>query len=135
MAGAGQEVANDMTGLTPSQLQSLGQQLRLERTRVEERLKLHVGDAVEGGDHPADEMDVATRAEEQAYLLKLADKERKLLREIDAALERLAAGSYGVCEGTGEPIGFKRLHARPWARQSVAYKEEQERIQRGFTRT
>ena len=63
----------------------------------------------------------------QAYLIRFADKERKLLSEIEHALEKMRAGEYGVCEGTEEPIGFKRLELRPWTRYSVAYKEQMER--------
>jgi DnaK suppressor protein len=53
-----------------------------------------------------------------------------LLREIDRALAKMNEGEYGLCEGTGEPIGYSRLKLRPWARFSVAYQEELERAQR-----
>ncbi|MBX3250348.1 MAG: TraR/DksA family transcriptional regulator [Myxococcales bacterium] len=64
---------------------------------------------------------------EQAYLMRFADKERKLLGEIANAIEKLETGEYGLCEGTGEPIAFKRLELRPWTRYSVEYKEQMER--------
>jgi DnaK suppressor protein len=57
----------------------------------------------------------------------MADKDRKLLIEIDVAIEKMKNGEYGLCEGTDEPIGFKRLEIRPWTRYSVAYKELLER--------
>ncbi|MBX3211155.1 MAG: TraR/DksA C4-type zinc finger protein [Labilithrix sp.] len=60
-------------------------------------------------------------------MLRLADKERKLLVEIDRALAKFESDTYGICEGTGEPIGLRRLEARPWTRFSIAYKEQLER--------
>jgi DnaK suppressor protein len=73
-------------------------------------------------------MDEAQSNQDLALLFRLADKEQKLLAEIDAALQRLDEGTYGYCEGTGDPIGFGRLWARPWARYSVSYKEALERL-------
>lgn len=58
---------------------------------------------------------------EQEFALGLMDSERKLLQEIDDALQRVEDGTYGICEGTGEPISKARLEAKPWARYSVEY--------------
>jgi DnaK suppressor protein len=76
-------------------------------------------------------MDLATRQSEQAYLLRLADKEQKKLQEIDRALAKFERGEYGYCEGTGEPIGMKRLALRPWARHGIEFKERLERERGG----
>jgi RNA polymerase-binding protein DksA len=65
--------------------------------------------------------DIGTDNYEQEFALGLMDSERKLLREIDDALERMENGTYGICEGTGEPINRARLEAQPWARYSVEY--------------
>lgn len=78
-----------------------------------------------------EEMDQANRATEEAFNMRLLDKEVKLLREIDAALTKFDEGSYGTCEGTGEQIERRRLEARPWTRYSVAYKEQLEREKKG----
>jgi len=51
----------------------------------------------------------------------LMDSERKLLHEIDDALQRIENKTYGVCEGTGQPIPKARLEAQPWARHCVEY--------------
>jgi len=51
--------------------------------------------------------------------LRTRDRERKLLKKIDSALERIEDGSYGYCEETGEEIGLRRLEARPVATLSV----------------
>jgi len=58
---------------------------------------------------------------EQEFTLGLVDGERKLLTEIDDALQRIENGTYGICEGTGQPIPKARLEAQPWARYSVEY--------------
>ncbi|QIT54524.1 RNA polymerase-binding protein DksA [Aquisalimonas sp. 2447] len=77
-----------------------------------------------------DEADRASSEEEFTLLLRLRDRERKLLPKIDQALNRIDQGTYGWCEQTGEPIGLRRLLARPTATLSVEgqeYKEARER--------
>jgi len=71
--------------------------------------------------------DLGTDNFEQEFALELMDSERKLLREIDDALERIANGTYGICEGTGKPIPKARLKAQPWARYSVEYAQKLEK--------
>jgi DnaK suppressor protein len=78
-----------------------------------------------------EEMDQANRATEEAFNMRLLDKEVKLLREIDYALRKFDEGTYGICEGTDEQISRARLDARPWTRYSVAYKEQLEREKKG----
>ena len=70
--------------------------------------------------------DIGTDNYEQEFALGLMDSERKLLREIDDALERIEEGTYGICEGTGKQIPKARLEAQPWARYSVEYAREME---------
>ena len=65
--------------------------------------------------------DIGTDNYEQEFALGLMDSERKLLREIDDALERIEQGRYGICEGTGKQIQKARLEAQPWARYCVEY--------------
>jgi RNA polymerase-binding protein DksA len=65
--------------------------------------------------------DLGTDNYEQEFALGLMDSERKLLREIDDALQRIEQGTYGICEGTGKPIPKARLKAQPWARHCVQY--------------
>jgi DnaK suppressor protein len=115
--------------LTAEQLTLLRQRLLDERTAVVERVRERLGLAAPLETHHADEMDEVSANQDLALLFRLADKEQKLLGEIDAALTRLDEGRYGLCEGTGEPIEFRRLLARPWARFSVAHKEALEREQ------
>jgi DnaK suppressor protein len=112
--------------LTPRQTQALYEALLAERERLLRGIGEHLGDAITNIDPLADEMDIAQRHTEQAYLMRFADKERKLLGEIANALEKMQTGEYGICEGTGEPIAPKRLELRPWTRYSVKYKEQLE---------
>ncbi len=65
--------------------------------------------------------DIGTDNYEQEFALGLMDSERKLLKEIDEALERIEQQTYGICEGTGKPIPKVRLEAQPWARYCVEY--------------
>ncbi len=122
------DAVDEDTGLSGRQVAALKQSLLAERDKLVGRFRDHVDTAISSETIGlSDEMDLATRDQEQAYLLRLADKERKLVREIDEALARIGAGTFGICEGTGEPIGLRRLQARPWARYSIAYKEQLER--------
>ena len=77
-----------------------------------------------------DPADRATQEEEHALELRTRDRERKLLKKIDGALERIEDGSYGYCEETGEPIGLQRLLARPTATLSIEAQERREMKQK-----
>lgn len=65
--------------------------------------------------------DLGTDNFQQEFSLGLMDSERRLIAEIDDALNRIESGTYGICEGTGKPISRARLEAQPWARYSVEY--------------
>jgi len=79
-----------------------------------------------------DPNDRATQESEFGLELRTRDRERKLLRKIDAALARLDDGSYGFCDKTGEEIGLKRLEARPVATLSLEAQERREMSERQF---
>jgi DnaK suppressor protein len=79
--------------------------------------------------HP-DLADRATSEADHAIELRARDRQRKLIAKIDAALARIEDGSYGYCEETGEPIGLKRLDARPIATLSIEAQERHERRER-----
>ncbi len=74
--------------------------------------------------------DRATLETERAIELRTRDRERKLISKIDAALGRLDSGTYGYCEETDEPIGIRRLEARPIATLSIEAQERHERMER-----
>jgi DnaK suppressor protein len=74
--------------------------------------------------------DRASLETERSIELRTRDRERKLISKIDAALMRIEDGSYGYCEETDEPIGIKRLEARPIATLSLEAQERHERMER-----
>ena len=74
--------------------------------------------------------DITDRASEEierSFELRTRDRERKLINKIDSAIRRIEDGSYGYCEDTGEPIGIKRLEARPIATLSLEAQEMHEK--------
>jgi DnaK suppressor protein len=79
-----------------------------------------------------DPNDRATQEEEFSLELRTRDRERKLIRKIDSALQRIEDGSYGYCLETGEEIGVKRLEARPVATLSIEAQERRERRERQY---
>mgnify|MGYP002115796958 FL=1 len=79
-----------------------------------------------------DPADRATIEEEHALELRTRDRERKLLKKVQAAIKRIDEGEYGYCEGTGEPIGVRRLLARPTATLSLEAQERREIKQKMF---
>lgn len=80
----------------------------------------------------ADLADRATSETDRALELRARDRQRKLISKIDAALARIEDGTYGYCEETGEPIGLKRLDARPIATLSLEAQERHERRERVY---
>lgn len=83
----------------------------------------------ENGNQP-DEIDRASIESERYTELRTVEREQRVLSKIDAALRRIEAGEFGYCEVTGEPIGVRRLEARPIATLSIEAKEAQERQER-----
>ncbi len=85
----------------------------------------------ESENHP-DLADRASSETDRAIELRARDRQRKLIAKIDSALGRIEDGSYGYCEETGEPIGLKRLDARPIATLSIEAQERHERRERVY---
>jgi DnaK suppressor protein len=77
----------------------------------------------------ADPLDVAVTESNRDFVLRMADRERKLLSKIQHALERMQNGEYGVCESCGAPITYGRLMARPVATLCIDCKTEAEQIE------
>ncbi len=84
----------------------------------------------EGGILEADITDRASVETDRALELRTHDRARKLINKIDQALQRIEIGTYGYCEDTGEPIGLRRLEARPIATMSIEAQERHERMER-----
>ncbi|WP_035485259.1 RNA polymerase-binding protein DksA [Geminicoccus roseus] len=79
-----------------------------------------------------DATDWASAEIQRSFELRTRDRERKLLSKIDAALRRIDEGSYGYCEETQEPIGIRRLEARPIATLAIEAQERHERRERTY---
>ena len=80
----------------------------------------------------ADMSDWASFETERNFQLRARDRERKLLSKIDEALRRIEEGTYGFCEETQEPIGLRRLEARPIATLSIEAQERHERREKTY---
>lgn len=117
-----------MDHLTTDQLARLRKRLEEERdalVRRDEELRA----ATQGSGTPdvGDQQDAAAVEAAQVAQLSLLDHDRARVREVEAALQRLQVGSYGICEDTGEEIPFARLWAAPTARLTVEAQELRER--------
>ena len=80
----------------------------------------------------SDLADRASSETDRSLELRARDRQRKLISKIDEALSRIDDGSYGYCEETGEPIGLKRLMARPVAELSIAAQEKHEKEEKVY---
>ncbi len=105
------------TTLTQAQLASLRRKLQDERRRIVAVLQEPLSSAP--ADEPREFEETAQRAADRDQELGVASPERALLVEIDRALAKMDAGTYGVSEKTGAAIPFARLDAVPWARGDV----------------
>tara|TARA_B100001029_G_C15043963_1_gene445709 strand:- start:1025 stop:1444 length:420 start_codon:yes stop_codon:yes gene_type:complete len=83
----------------------------------------------------ADIVDQASSHTEKSVEQRASNRRRKLLNKIDQAIKRIKDGTYGYCEETGEPIGLKRLIARPIATLSIEAQEEHEKEEKIFIDT
>ena len=80
----------------------------------------------------ADIVDQASSYTEKNVEMRAINRQIKLISKIDAALKRVEDGTYGYCKETGEPIGLKRLMARPVATLSIAAQEKHEKEEKVF---
>jgi DnaK suppressor protein len=83
-------------------------------------------------DDLADEMDLASSEYYQSFEFRLRGREKSLMSKLDLALRKLDEGTFGICERCEEPIGKKRLEARPETTLCIQCKEAQERDERAF---
>jgi len=125
----------DSSELSRDEIAFLEAKLRAERETLSRRLDARRRALADVPARETDEADWASDAEAQSLAVRLLDRDAKMRQEIDAALRRIAGGEYGVCERTGEPIGFDRLSARPWTRFALVAKEAEERNRAGAAPT
>lgn len=114
---------------TKEELEGFRKQLIEERDKVLAKAKQMIdqGNIHLEKDDMYDEVDLASATVDQNLTFKLLDRDRKLLAELNHALQKIDTGEYGYCEGTGEPIPKRRLEVRPWCKYSVKFKEQLER--------
>jgi DnaK suppressor protein len=123
--------SEDEPYMGPEMLEYFRQKLlRWQQELLHESTETLVNLQVEGAMQEPDLADRASAETDRALELRTRDRERKLLSKIQAALQRIDDESYGYCEETGDPIGVKRLEARPIATLSLEAQERHERMER-----
>ncbi|HMJ12924.1 MAG TPA: TraR/DksA family transcriptional regulator [Polyangiaceae bacterium] len=114
-------------GLTDSQLLELRTALVEKRNALLRQITRETQAMTTAVGGEAELMDQAEQARELDDRAQRNVRENVLLEELDAALRKIEDGSYGLSEDSGEPIGFGRLRALPWARRTAREEEEIER--------
>ncbi len=121
--------SEDPEQLTAAQISKLRERLLAERAHLQ-GIEGNMAPVREAQERSADEMDEAEASIVQHEAIGRAAHDRSHLAEVDRALQKIKAGTYGVSELSGEPIGYARLDAVPWARFTAAEQEDLERGQR-----
>jgi len=122
--------SEDEEFMNPMQTEYFRQKLLRWRGELVKEANGTLASLGEGGILEADITDRASVETDRALELRTRDRARKLIGKIDQALQRIENGTYGYCEETGEPIGLKRLEARPIATLSIEAQERHERMER-----
>ena len=116
--------------MSPTQIEYFRQRLLRWRAELLREADGTLASLSQGGIHESDITDRASVETDRALELRTRDRARKLISKIDQALVRVENGSYGFCEETDEPIGLRRLEARPIATLSIEAQERHERMER-----
>ena len=122
--------SSDEEFMSPRQTEYFRQKLLRWRNDLLREADGTLASLSEGGILEADITDRASVETDRALELRTRDRARKLISKIDQALHRIEGGTYGYCEESGEPIGLKRLEARPIATLSIEAQERHERMER-----
>jgi len=122
--------SDDEQFMNPYQLEYFRQKLQRWRDELLAESSETLSHLKEESLSEPDFTDRASLETERGIELRTRDRERKLISKIDEALSRIEDGSYGYCEETDEPIGLRRLEARPIATLSVEAQERHERMER-----
>ena len=116
--------------MSPKQLEYFRQKLLAWRAELQKESENTISHLKEENWQEPDINDRATLETDAALELRTRDRYRKLVNKIDSALSRLADGSYGYCEDTGEEIVLFRLEARTIATLTVEAQEKHERLEK-----
>jgi DnaK suppressor protein len=103
------------SGLSADEISLLRKRLEHERDQLRERLQREQAVALQAESF-TEPMDAAEQTREQDDAVLFTGRDQALLRDIEVALAKLDTGKYGLSEISGQPIGFRRLQAIPWAR-------------------
>lgn len=117
--------------LTKKELKKFQELLEEKRKAVLDRARATLSQnmTLDVNDLP-DEMDLASSEYIQSFEFRLRGREKSLLNKLDLALRKIEHGTFGMCEVCDEPIGKKRLEARPETSLCIKCKEDQEREER-----
>jgi DnaK suppressor protein len=115
--------SENASGLSTSEVEILRGQLERAHREAKARLRREEAVATEADALP-EALDAAEQTREQDDAAESIERDRTLLWEIEHALAKMDAGTYGVSELSGEPIGFNRLEAVPWARVTIDESED-----------
>src|SRR6187401_670797 len=119
--------------MSKAQLKKFKDMLEAKRQEIIKRAQQTLNeDMTLDADDLPDEMDLASSEYLQSFTFRLRGREKTFLQKIDHALEKIEAGTFGLCEQCGEPISIKRLEARPETTLCIRCKEDQERIEKAY---
>ena len=124
--------SDDEPFMNERQLEYFKQKLNAWKEEILRESRETVAHLQKETENHADLADRASSETDRALELRTRDRQRKLISKIDQALRRVEDGSYGYCEETGEPIGLKRLDARPIATLSIEAQERHERREKVY---
>ena len=116
--------------MSPMQLEYFRQKLLAWRTELLKESESTINHLKEENWQEPDINDRASLETDAALELRTRDRYRKLVNKIDSAMARIADGTYGYCDDTGEEIGLSRLEARPIATLTIEAQEKHERLER-----
>ena len=124
---------NSEAKLTKAQLKKFKELLDEKRMEIIRKAQQTLDEemTLDANDLP-DEMDLASSEYLQSFTFRLRGREKVFLDKIQKALEKLEAGTFGVCDDCGERISAKRLEARPETTLCIRCKEDQERMEKDY---
>ena len=126
----GYKPSADEEYMSPQQLEYFRQKLLSWRAELLQESENTISHLKEENWQEPDINDRATLETDAALELRTRDRYRKLVNKIDSAMARIADGTYGYCQDTGEEIGLSRLEARPIATLTIEAQEKHERLEK-----
>ena len=126
----GYKPSADEDYMSPNQLEYFRRKLLDWRAELLQESENTISHLKEENWQEPDINDRATLETDAALELRTRDRYRKLVNKIDSAMARIAEGTYGYCEDTGEEIGLSRLEARPIATLTIEAQEKHERLEK-----